>query len=71
MERATELHWLKFFYQHADMGLTEEQRIEIERQFVKEENLLLPKQYEIDDDPIPMNNKVEAPYGDAKDYVYL
>lgn len=58
MQRATELHWLKFFYQHADTGLTEEQRIEIERQFVKEENLLLPKAYEIDD--IELTSAVES-----------
>ena len=56
MERATELHWLKWFYQAADIGLTEEDRMELERQFVKEENLLIPKAYEIDDDPLtPVN----------------
>lgn len=49
MERATELHWLKWFYQNADIALTEEDRMELERQFVKEENLLIPKAYEVDD----------------------
>lgn len=49
MERATELHWLKFFYQHADIGLTEEQRIEIERLFLEQECLFIPKAYEIED----------------------
>lgn len=56
MKRATELHWLKWFYQAADIGLTEEDRIELERQFVKEENLLIPKAYEVDDDPIPLHD---------------
>lgn len=52
MERATELHWLRFFYQNADIGLTEDDREVIERLFIKKENLLLPEAYEVDNDSI-------------------
>jgi len=48
MERATEIEWLRWFYQNADIGLTEEQRMELERRFIMEEGLRLPVRYEID-----------------------
>lgn len=50
MERATELHWLKWFYEMADIRLTEEDRMELERLFIKEEGFLLPKEYEVEDE---------------------
>src|SRR5215217_1848775 len=66
MERATELHWLKWFYQAADIGLTEEDRIELERQFVKEENLLIPKAYEVDDIELTKNVRQRIPLSEEE-----
>lgn len=48
MERATELEWLKWFYQAVDEFLSEEDRMKLERDFIEGEGLRLPKQYEVD-----------------------